>query len=424
MANASGCQPERKGGTARWKAGGFIVLSVLLSCSPAKKPETASPGPWNLEGPPPYFVAHYMPWFEVQKSAADPAVSWTHWKWEDAHVKHDPEKRLPDGRRDIAAVDYPLIGVYNSWDRAVMAYHLKTAKAAGIAALLVIWYGPGSPEDSRISDLLDEAEKAGMRVALCYEEKINFPPYRYPQQREEVLENAWADLQYVVDRYGSHPAYLKRKGAPFIAQFNGWGTGRQGPNYLTSSEWRQILPSLHPRPVYCRQNLQDEYHPPIDAAYLWWAPEEDQKAFIARAQDLVGKGKLEFYMTMACPGFDDSGVYGWGKGIRKTPRENLKVFEKTFKDGLNGSPELVQLVTWNDFNEGSNLEPTMQDGFRYLEALATWIETHLQRPADLEGIRAPFYEYLRHASPAAKSEVPDLSAMPPQKISSGSLPPQ
>jgi len=406
MIHLRSCQDGKRSAISglRWKFSLALVL-IILGCQPGKKPAAPS-SPWNLEGPLPHIVAHYMPWFEVRKSPSDPTVTWTHWKWEDAHVRHDPEKRLANGLRDIAAVDYPLIGPYNSWDRAVMAYHLKTARAAGISAFLVIWYGPHSAEDSRIPDLLDEAEKAGMRIALCYEEKINFPPYRSPAQREEVLAGARADLQYIVDRYGGHPAYLKRNGRPFIAQFNGWGTGRQGPNYLTSAEWREVLPQIHPAPVYCRQNLQEEYHPPIGGAYLWWAPGEDQKNFIARAQDLIATGRLDFYMTMACPGFDDSGVYGWSKGIRQTPREDLKVFERTFNDGLSGHPELLQLVTWNDFNEGSTLEPTVQYGFRYLDALATWIGSRFNRKVNLEDIRTPYREFVRQAPPAVQAELP------------------
>jgi len=113
-----------------------------------------------------------MPWFTV----ADPA--WDHWRWNGPGTAHDPDKRLADGRRDIAAAHYPLIGPYDSRSRNVIRYHLKTAKAAGIEAFACIWYGPGSSTDRCIPALLDEAEVAGMRIAICYEEKLNFPDYR------------------------------------------------------------------------------------------------------------------------------------------------------------------------------------------------------------------------------------------------------
>lgn len=383
---------------------------LIVTCSPVEKGKVAV-SPWNVEGPTPHVIAHYMPWFEAQKGPNDPTRVWVHWKWQDTHVDHDPERRLPNGLRDIATVDYPLIGPYNSWDRNVMAYHLKTAKAAGIAAFIAIWYGPHSPTDLCIPGLLDEADKVGMRIAICYEEKINFPPYRRTAQREEMLDNVRTDLQYIVDQYGKHPAYLKRNGVPFIAQFNGWGVGRQGPNFLTSAEWRIVLPQVHPTPVYCRQNLQPEYHPPIDSAYIWCTIDSEQKSFVEQAQDFVSKGRLAFFMTMACPGFDDSGVYGWGGGIRRTPREGLSVFEKTLNDGLDANPELLQLVTWNDFNEGTTLEPTLSYGFRYLDALALALKERYGRPANLKAIRAPYREYVQHALPSAKAEIPEASTV-------------
>lgn len=154
----------------------FVLLTVGCRSTEDGKPT----GRWNLPGSSPHLVAHYMPWFQVQRSPSDPTVTWTHWKWTGGGPAHDPDKRRADGLRDIASVYYPLIGPYNSWDREVVRYHLRTAKAAGIQAFLVIWYGADSYEDRQIGTILDEAHQVGMRVALCYEEKINFPPTENP----------------------------------------------------------------------------------------------------------------------------------------------------------------------------------------------------------------------------------------------------
>src|SRR5581483_10981571 len=95
-----------------------------------------------------------------------------------------------------------------------------------IEALIVDWYGPGTFEDQTICLLLDEAAKLEMRIALCYEEKINFPDYRKRASRQELLANVVKDLTYIVTSYAKHPAYLKRDGKPLILQFNYWNNGR------------------------------------------------------------------------------------------------------------------------------------------------------------------------------------------------------
>ena len=76
--------------------------------------EVAAPGRWNLPGNAPHLIVHYMPWFAVTPTAHDTTALWDHWKSNDPKALHDPEKRLPDGRRDIASVCYPLIGPYST----------------------------------------------------------------------------------------------------------------------------------------------------------------------------------------------------------------------------------------------------------------------------------------------------------------------
>jgi len=182
---------------------------------------------YNLEGQAPFLLAHYLPWFE-NDSAPDPARKWTHWKWSSENARHDPDQLRGDGLRDIAAAQYPLIGPYASNDSSVVEYHLRTARAAGIDGMIVLWYGPGSETDQKIAMILNEAEKAGMKIALCYEEKINWPNYRNPNSREVMVDTAAKDLIYLVNTYGSHPAYLLRKSKPVIFQFNYWGQDRLG----------------------------------------------------------------------------------------------------------------------------------------------------------------------------------------------------
>lgn len=372
-------------------------------------PATTAPaaGPWNLPGKPPHLVAHYLPWFSGAAPAESGRPPWGHWKWDGGGPSRDPERRRDDGSRDIAAVRYPLIGPYDSASPAVVRYHLRTAAAAGVQAFLVLWYGPGSDTDHRISLLLEEAQRAGIKVALCYEEKTNFPPYRRPACRDELIDTVAADLSYVLTHYGSHPAYLKRNGKPFVCQFNGSGAFRIGPKYLTSLEWQQVLSRLGGGIVYGRQGLEGAYHPPVAAAYDWWSNQSGASERFARgAAELRDAGRLDFFVTMLCPGFDDTGVWGWGAGPRKQERDGLRTLRHTFDRAFDGGPELVQVVTWNDFNEGTQVEPTREDGFWYLDAVETWWGERTGRPVDLADNREPFLDYARQCSPTERRELP------------------
>jgi hypothetical protein len=387
--------------------GALALASLLVQCT--ERPRAAEPppqGPWNLPGQPPHLMAHYMPWYST--GGGDGQGAWDHWSWSGGGVEHDPRRLRADGRRDIASTLYPLIGPYDSSDPAVIRYHLATAKAAGIQAIAAIWYGPDNAAiDARVPLLLDEAQRQGLRVALCYEEKINFPPYRKPKSREDLVASAAADLAYIVQRYGGHEAYLKRDGRPFIFQFNYWGTGRLGPNQLTPDEWREVFAALPAPVVYARQNLDDMHHPPIQGAYVWWSPDEQWlRDFSQKAAALVEQQRLAFYMTMICPGFDDTGVWGWGAGPRKSEPFGLAMLQRTMTLATLNSPEIVQIVTWNDFNESTSVEPTVEHGFEFLDAIERWWCRRTGRTENLADNRTAYERYLRECSAAQRALLP------------------
>lgn len=379
--------------------GVYCAIATLLLVTGVKGQTSLTESEWNLPGEPPYLIAHFLPWFEVAPADSPDDPTWQHWRWDGPGEKHDPNNRLPDGRRDLSTVYYPLIGPYSSHDRDVFRYHLKTAKAAGVSAFLVLWYGPGAADsDQHIPMMLEEAEAAGMRISLCYEEKINWPPYRDPASRKEILRTFTDDMQYIVDHYGQHPAYLRRNGQPFIAQFNYWGQDRLGPRYLQADEFASAFAALSEPIYYCRQNLdRPDMFPPIRSSYMWIKPDpvwvQDYAVFAGRAESLYREDRLDFFMGFISPGFDDSGVSGWGSGTaRKLPRQGLDILEQTMALSSIGHPELIQIATWNDWQEGTAVEPSREHGFAYLDGIELWWGRLIGREVDLEDNRLPLLD--------------------------------
>ncbi len=403
-------------------ARGFAVCSIslcLVACDEAGQTET-SPGTtmaarashvqasvWEPGHEQPLVAMHYMPWFNNPHTSVRQSPKWSHWEWQGSQVQRNPEQRDAEGRRELASIQYPLIGAYSSDNPEVVRYHFETAKAAGVDAVFIIWYGPGSDTDALVPMLLDEAEAAGLKLAICYEEKLNWPPYRSPKDRAEIVRTATADLQYILDEYADHPAYLYRGDEPFIYQFNFWGEGELGKQNILPDEWADIFNQLDRPVVYARQNLNPEYHPEIEGAYVWWTADDSYlEDFADFSSGMVEGGQLDFYMTMVAPGFDDSGVNGWGHGARVTPREGVSILKQTFDRAFVGKPEVVQLVTWNDFNEGTALEPSLDEGYLYIDSLETWIGEKTGREVNLEDNRAPLEKYLRTANVAQQHELP------------------
>jgi hypothetical protein len=398
----------KPGAEARYHSLAYGVSTSAVVPPPpapmADKYEPAKEGTWNLPGEPPFVMAHYVDWFSLEKRLAGKA--WDHWSREGPHG-HDPANYRPDGLRDIASVVYPLIGPYDTSSRNVARYHLATMHAAGISGIIVDWYGKGSDSDECLPVLLDEAERLGMRVGICFEEKVPCA-WSNPKSRAEMLSNAVNDLTYLVNTWAKHPAYLKRNGHPFVMQFNSWGTGRLGPAHLTPDEDRQLLEALPERIELCRQNLDANYHPPVQAGYMWWDGGDRPRKFAQDAAALRDKGRLEFFMSMLGVGFNDTGVWGWGEGPRVSKNYGMDVLRHTETMATDGAPELIQCVTWNDFNEGTCFEPTLQHGFDFIDEVERFIGKLHGRPVNLEDNREPYREYIKTCSDRERQELPKV----------------
>ncbi|HEY3328533.1 MAG TPA: endo-1,3-alpha-glucanase family glycosylhydrolase [Capsulimonadaceae bacterium] len=376
-----------------------IVAAILAAAlSPSNAAEK-----WNMTGPAPHLVAHYIPWFSFGDS-----TGWQGWTRSINSAKHDAKNHLPDGKRDIASVCYPLIGPYSSTDHAVVRYHLATMKAAGIQGVFIDYQAEERVKE-RTQVVFDEAAKLDMKVTICYEEKTNFiwPTFRNPSTREAAIQYGLDDMKYIATKYATQPAFMRCNGQPMMFIWNGGGSGKLGPNYYTGDEWKSILAQMPEKFVFGRGGLDPAWSAAFDFRYSWVSPYASANfGFDRGAAKLIGDGKAKFFISSMCPGFNDSPVWGWGVGPRIVERKGLSMLRATFDEAIKGNPEVIQLVTWNDFNEGTVIEPTREAGFDNLDAIAAWTAKMRGVKADPKAIRQPFLDYIAAATPEQKAELP------------------
>jgi hypothetical protein len=67
------------------------------------------------------------------------------------------------------------------------------------------------------------------------------------------------------------------------------------------------------------------------------------------------------------PGFDDAGCNGWGAGRRGIPRLNGAMADLHWDRETRQGYPVAQIATWNDWPEGSGIEPSVEYGYQYLE---------------------------------------------------------
>ncbi|MFH0953122.1 MAG: endo-1,3-alpha-glucanase family glycosylhydrolase [Verrucomicrobiota bacterium] len=353
---------------------------------------------------PPRVFAHYMPWFRAEET--DQGIVWDHWQWYGKGAKHDPDTVLPNGRRDIASAYYPLIGPYDSLDAAVLEYHLLAAKAAGIDGFIADWYGPDTFTDQVFARMVSVADRYGMTVALCLEEKSFFPGFAQVQNRGEAKDTMERYVRHALDHYARSPSYLKHGGRPVFLMFNGYGEGPLGPNYFSPEETREVLAQFgDPGILLVRGWFDPAYVGTVPGAYCWVTSASERETFYTNAIAARRDGRLEYVVGVANPGFDDSPVNGWGNGPRVTDRRGTQEYRDHWLEVLRQQPDAVQIVTWNDFQEGTTIEPAGDYDFRFVDLTEEFVGKFTGRPVSLTDNGWPLRLYhLRKRAAALRDE--------------------
>ena len=261
---------------------------------------------------------------------------------------------------------------YSSHDPAVIKNQIARAKAMGISAFVVDWYGDREPFIDRSYGLVQTiASDNKFQVAMMYDEA---------DEEEGATDQAIADLTmfheaYLSSKAPGHQAYLTYEGRPVIfifpkGRYTDWDLVRARVN-----KWESP-------PLLIDENLPGKYADAFDGFYAWINPGE--KGWIADGSNWGEQYLSEFYQTMqskysdkiivggAWAGFDD-GKASWGLNRHisarcgRTYTDTFNLWRKYF---LPGDPlPFVMIETWNDHEEGTAVEdgiPTCGSGAREL----------------------------------------------------------
>lgn len=336
------------GRIAFWLLEVAALVPILLS--PTSAAETLDPSTESAN--PPWILAHYMPWY-----TANPASSEWGWHWTMNHF--DPNE-LADGKREIASKFYPLIGPYDSGDPHVLEYHLLLMRLAGIDGVVVDWYGLTDYRDyaqlhRNTTRLLQQCERLAMKFVICYEDQTI--PALVQAERISAsnrVGHATEELQWLGKYWFNSPAYLRLDNKPVLLSF--------GHSGLNDEEWTQCLSQL-PFPVaYFSQDVRRQA---AMGSFGWPAPKvgmQQVDRFLSEASNWPSA------IPAAFPRFVD--VYREakvGSGFPTLADNDGKTLETTLRKALRSAAPIVQIATWNDWGEGTQIEPSIEFSYRDLK---------------------------------------------------------
>ena len=331
------------------RAAGLCLLAVafaLLLDGSAHADETDQAAKSQL------LLAHYMPWYQ-----AKPFSKRWGWHWTMNHF--DPEKQI-DGKREIASKYYPLIGPYDSADLHVLEYHLLLMKLAGIDGVIVDWYGLTDHRDyaalnHSTTQMLKQCERLNMKFVICYEDQTIPALVEAKRIREtDRVIHAAKEISWLNKYWFKSGAYVKLGVRPLLLSF--------GQTGLTDEEWSQCLKQTDAKVAYISQHYRRRA---ADGAFDWPVPSDA----LTKWDQFYRDSKLwPHAIPVAFPRFVD--IYAEANVSSSYGRfsdDGGVSFRSMLNRAAASNAAIVQIATWNDWGEGTQIEPCQEFGYRDLE---------------------------------------------------------
>ncbi len=305
---------------------------------------------------------HYLPWFQNKDFDGYWGQHWT-------MSNQNPEIKNENNTLQIASYYYPLIGPYSSSDPDLQEYHFLMMKLSGVDGVIFDWYGSRDLHDYGLikqstETFIGTLEDLGMQFAIMYEDRVAAQAAAQSLS-SNIIEAAQEDLTYINEQYFSSPEYIKYNDKNVLFIF--------GPDFLTTeNEWNQvfdILPADNRPDFLTLWAAKNRVGVNATGEFLW----VDKDHLLAHDY-YYDTYQMQNNITVGSsyPGFKSFYAEGgWSDGINDwtIDTDQGHTFVETLNYTHHELSDFIQIITWNDFGEGTMIEPTAEFGFTYLQIL-------------------------------------------------------
>lgn len=285
-----------------------------------------------------------------------PAGEWRAWPGgEDG--RYDPNLVF-GGKRMVDSPNYPLDGPYDSLDPTVMKRQFHELGLAGIDGSIVSWWGVGHYSDRVLDALVEAAEGSDYRFTIYYET----PMVKRRKGERTEAELIYEDISTILDRYADKDSWLKVDGRPVITIYV--------VDTYPLSTWQEAKDRLGEEgydPFFLGDTFNRDATTVMDGLHTYnpvgrlVEGEDLAKVYKAVAQDIQAEDKL--FAATVIPGFDDRKIRTPGTFL---PRQNGGCYVYTWRAAWESAPDWILITSWNEWHEGSEIEPSLEYGTDYL----------------------------------------------------------
>jgi len=264
--------------------------------------------------------------------------------------------------------DFPTT-LYNSRDRETVVRHIAQAQEVGIDAFVVGWYGPqteGNQTEPNLALMLEVADSTDLQVSVEFGPDS---PFIYSQQ--DVVDA----LRYVLQVHAQHPSFLRVEGRPVIF-FWRLDSIPLAPGQTPLKAWQAVRDQVDPdhESIWIAEGVEIAYQQVFDGHHLYsiaWS--QDVHATLSdwgyrmrryNAQHETDK----LWVATVMPGYDDLKTGRVNAFVRE--REDGQFYWDTWQAAMDSGADWVVITSWNEWVEGSQIEPSVSYGNLYLDLTA------------------------------------------------------
>lgn len=284
----------------------------------------------------------------------------------------------------------PLLGYYPEEEGWVAEKHIDWAAQYGITFFAYDWYwNVSKPEyDHALKNYLKAGNKSKLKFSLLW--AYHVAALKSVKEFDDMVA-------YWINNYFNQPTYFKIADTPaiFIFSFDQLENNARALGETTKS----LLARAHTQAqqkgykgIYFVVTTNSRPGDDIEkffldngfSAYTGWNYVES-KGSRTDDYDVMVNAYLEYYsaasqtakrlpyIVPASPGWDSRPWSGNASVVRSNPTpakfERMLRGAKQFMDSNAAVPKILMIEAWNEFGEGSYIEPTKKWGFSYLEAI-------------------------------------------------------
>ena len=247
---------------------------------------------------------------------------------------------------------------YSSTDPNQVARQITDMISRGIDGVIIDWYGPNNSIDQATQLVMAEAEKhPGFTFAIMIDQGALEWDSCSGCTPQQALNS---QLQYIQKTYFPSPAYMTIQGQPVVTNFN--------IDLSYSVDWNAANATLSDHPAFIFQNNSGFSHTLSDGSYAWVMPTTTDYGahYLTSFYDAGMSFPSEQTVGAAYKGFNDT-LASWGSD-RIMKQQCGQTWLQTFSEINNlysaGKPlSDLQLVTWNDYEEATEIESGIDNCF-------------------------------------------------------------